>query len=141
MPDTEVFHGPWSVRVEHKDSIFSQRFVISGSDSSDNGYPGVPGQSVSVTGKEWFLTMDWRDTGQFEPCRIRRSATYDVDEGLIVTLGADDGPLATADRDFDDLVLICQSQDPSLDPIPRGDPYDFTIPESVIVPGEPSSHL
>jgi hypothetical protein len=137
MADTEVFHGPWFVRVERKDSVAAQRFVISGSDSSDGGYPGVPGESVSVTGDEWVLSMDWRTTGQFEPSRIRRSATYDVQNGLIITLGADDGPPATADEDFDDLIVVLQSEDPSLDPLrPGGNPYDFTIPEDIIIPGE-----
>jgi hypothetical protein len=132
----EIFHGPWAVHVESKNSFFAQRFVISGSDSSDNGYPGVPGQSIGVTGDEWTLTMDWLDGNQFRPSRIRQSATYDVQKGLIVTLGADDGPPETADRDFNDMIVVLQSEDPSLDPLtPSGNPYDFTIPEEIIVPG------
>ncbi len=133
----ELFYGPWSVSVERKDSGYAQRFVIKGSDSSDGGYPGVPGESVGVTGEEWSLTMDWLDdNNQFRPSRVRRSARYDVQDAIIVTLAADDGPPETADQDFNDLVLVLRCEDPSLDPLrPSGNPYDFTITADMIVPG------
>jgi hypothetical protein len=133
----EVFHGPWFVRVDSTEAGAAQQFSISGSDSSDGGFPGVPGESVSVSGDEWTLTMEWFDGSQFLPSRLRRSATYDVQAGLIVTLAADDGPPETADEDFNDLVLMLQSEDPDLNPIPpQGPPPDFTIPKGSLVPGE-----
>jgi hypothetical protein len=134
---TETFYGPWSVAVVGKDSNFDQRFVITGSDTADGGYAGVVGFSIGVTGDEWTLTMDWLDSNQFRPSRIERAARYDVRDALIVTLGADDGPEATADRDFNDMVLVLRSEDPALDALrPSGNPYDFTITEGMLVPPE-----
>jgi hypothetical protein len=133
----EVFYGPWSIRVDQKESNLDQRFLISGSDNADGGYAGVVGFSIGVTGKEWTLTAEWLDGNQFRPSRLRRSARYDVQEGLIVTLGADDGQEPTADLDFNDMVLVLESEDPALDPIrPSGNPYDFTITENMLVPGK-----
>jgi hypothetical protein len=133
----EVFYGPWSISVDSKDSVFEQRFVIQGSDSSDGTYPGTTGTSVAVTGKQWTVTMEWLDGSTWQPSGVRRSATYTLQEGVVVTLAADDSPAGVADQDYNDLMVVMKYEDPSLNPLrPSGNPYDFTIPEGAIVRGE-----
>jgi hypothetical protein len=130
----ESFSGPWSVSVQSTDSVFAQRFVIEGSDSSDGAYPATPGTSIGVTGGEWTISADWLDGNTFVHSAMLRTATYDVQDGLVVTLAADDSPPETADHDFNDMILILQCEDPALDPLrPNGIPYDFTVPEGTIV--------
>lgn len=137
----EVFHGPWQVEVVGRDAWFDQQFVIAGSSNADGSYPGVVGQAVSVDGADWSLSLEWRDQGPWEPSRVQRSADYDVMLGLSVTLGADDGPVATADFDYNDVVILCRSLDPAHDPNrPTRNPYDFSIPEKVLVPSEQPKH-
>jgi hypothetical protein len=144
MSERETFYGAWRIEVTGRDAVFDERFVITGSDNADGAYPGVIGEAVSVAGAEWILTMEWRDGGgPWQGSRLLRSATYTVMDGLIVSLGADDGPPATADADFNDVVLTCLSDDPDIDPNrPAGNPYDFSIPErSLVEPKGDGGHL
>jgi hypothetical protein len=41
---------------------------------------------------------------------------------------SDDSPPGALDLDDDDLIVVLQSEDPSLDPRPWRNPYDFTVP-------------
>jgi hypothetical protein len=131
---TEVFFGPWSVSVQRKDADFDQRVVISGAAVGSGAHPGVVGPTVGVDGDRWELDLEWSDGGPWQPSAVRRTATFTPLDGLVVTLGGDDGPPATADHDFDDLVVVVQSADPALDPLRSGGfPYDFSLPEDRIV--------
>src|SRR6266702_2363169 len=130
--EEQLFFGPWDIRVDAKDAVLTQKVEISGSDSSDGTYPGEVGTELRVVGERWTLRMLWLDGSMPRPSRIQRSAAYDAIGGLVVTLGADDGPPETADGDFNDMILIMKSPDPALDPLhPNGIPYDFTIPEKI----------
>src|SRR6266487_6103707 len=87
------FFGNWNVEVLTKDAAFDERFRIQGSDLADGAYPGIPGSGPGpVTGVEWILTMEWNDNAGsgWQPSDIKRSATYTIDDGLVVFLGADD---------------------------------------------------
>lgn len=132
----EVFYGPWSVRVLDSHFPQRQRFEISGSDTSDGAYPGTPGSTVSVTGAKWSLTMSWREDGVWQPSALRRtSASFTNSEGLVVWVGAADSPSGSVDLDYDDMILVMHSEDPSLSPIrPWKNPYDFTIPRRIVEP-------
>jgi len=129
--DRQVFYGAWRVEVVHGTLLPSERFVISGSDNADGAYPGQLGAAMTVTGDEWALMAgDIENDGRLSATPIRRSATYDVERGLLVTLAATRAVIA----EHYYLVLVCQSEDPTLDPDhPSGTPYDFSIPESFIV--------
>jgi hypothetical protein len=133
MPQAfETFYGPWSIEVVQRMAAFSQRFRIQGSDTSDGIYSGTPGLVLPlVRGTRWTLTMEWNDDigSAWQASEIRKRATYTVDAGLIITLGADDNLSHRRDHDFDDLVLICRSLDPAVDPIPLGTtPLSFELP-------------
>lgn len=135
---TELFFGDWLVRVNQKNADFSQQFTISGSDSSDGTYPGIPGTVVSVSGQEWTLNAEWNnnvDSG-WQPSRVQRVTTYGLQEGLRITLGIDDDWLTLADGDYDDMILNCESLDPIINPPPSANPYDFTITEDMLTEGE-----
>lgn len=133
--EVEDFYGPWQLRVATKDAWLDQQVRITGSDAADGSYPGVPGTSFSVTGDHWQLTMDWRDPagGPWSPSRIRRLASYSNDDGLVLTLGADDGPPETSDGDFNDMTVTAQYLDRTLDPPQAWDNlFDFTVTENMV---------
>jgi hypothetical protein len=131
---TETFFGPWTVAVVSWESAFSQRFVISGSDASDGAYAGVPGAVVQVTGDEWRLDLEWNDGvgSGWQPSDVRRGADFTIQGGLTITLGADDNVDAVRDRDYNDIVLACHSDDPAIDPPASDPPLDFTITEDML---------
>jgi hypothetical protein len=132
---TEVFFGPWVVAVQSKDAGFEQRVVINGAAVGGGVHPGVVGTAIVVDGDRWELDLEWSDGGPWQPSAVRRTATFTPLDGLVVTLGGDDGPFAGADHDFDDLVVVVQSVDPALDPLhPDEIPFDFSLPEDHIVP-------
>jgi hypothetical protein len=134
--EEQVFSGPWHVRVDTTDAVLTQQVQITGSDSSDGTYPGQVATEFQAMGESWTLRLLWLDGTTPRPSRIRRSATYTAVDGLIVTLGADDGPPETADGDFNDMIVVMKSRDPALDPLsPAGNPYDYTIPERFVVGG------
>lgn len=135
----EIFYGPWTIRVHSAEAENRQQFSINGSDN-DRVVAGTPGDSVLVSGDHWTVTMQWFDGIEFQPSRHRRSAIYDLQAGLTVTIAADDGPPDTADEDFNDLVLVLHCEDPEMNPIPPEGPLpDFTLPEDILVPGGSSS--
>lgn len=133
---SETFYGPWTVALEQMDAVSEHRFLITGADLGAGAHdPGVIGTSVKVAGPEWNLTIEWNDGTGWQQSDIQRTAAYTALDGLVVTLGGDDGPPATADRDFNDMVLIARSDDPALDPLrpAGGNLYDFSVPDDRIV--------
>jgi hypothetical protein len=127
----ERFFGHWRITVIGRDSMLSNRFLVSGSDRSDGTYPPDVGTSVEVSGQGWQINMEWSDDGQtWRPSRVRQSASYSAGQGLVRILSADDGDPTTADQDFNDLVLSCRNLDPQLNPRIPADPFfDFIITE------------
>jgi hypothetical protein len=89
------------------------------------------GSVVSVTGDEWVLTAGLEtDDGRFLQSRILKTATFDVEKGLLVQIAA---TAAVIDLHYH-LVLRCHSDDPALDPNP-GHPPEFSYPERLLVEG------
>jgi hypothetical protein len=128
---SELFHGRWLVLVLSKDAGADQRVMITGADSGAGDLPGVPGEVVEVQGAEWTLALEWSVDGgaTWDASRIRRSAVFTAQDGLVVTLGADDGPAATADEDFNDLVVVVSALDEPLGPpATPAHPPDFGLP-------------
>lgn len=128
----EVFFGAWNVVVTAKDADFSERYVIRGSDQSDGAYDGVPGTGPGrVEGEEWSIEMEWNnnvDSGWRPSGVARTQASFDVIDGLQVTLGADDNDEPHRDGDFNDMFLTLTSLDPGLQPLPGGPP-EYTLPD------------
>jgi hypothetical protein len=130
--DGELFYGPWLIQVFSGQVLNKQRYSVSGSDNADGGHPAVVGGTLAVSGARWVLNLEWLDHAIYRSSRIARSASYDVQRGLLVTLAANAAGIG--DDAYNDLVLVCQSQDPALNPNPpAGNPYDFSFPESYIV--------
>jgi hypothetical protein len=131
----ETFFGNWYVQVGPVIADFPQSFTISGSDNADGLYQPVAGQpmSVQVTGAAWLVEMQWfgGEAGSgWQKSDVRRTTEFVLEEGLKVSLGADDNTPPLQDFDYDDLTLICISMDPAVYPLPYpGNPFDFTIPE------------
>lgn len=134
-----TFYGDWFVEVIGVDSAFSQRFVISGSDLADGAYDGVDGISARVSGEAWTIDLEWNDNASsgWQPSDVQKTATYTIDVGLVVTLGADDNVEELQDRDFNDMVVACTSLDPTVNPPMTDPPLDFTITEDQLRPPDP----
>jgi hypothetical protein len=134
---TQTFHGTWSIQVSEIHAGFAQRFIISGSAGSDGIYPGVVGTLLpQVSGSQWTVRMEWNDnvSSGWQPSDVRRSASYTVQHGLVVLLGADDGFPANRDHDYNDMILSCVNLEPEVNPFPPGPPpFDFSLPKSIIV--------
>ena len=139
--DFETLYGPWRLEVvEVRDSPTvprSQRFIIEGSDSADGFYRAAVGDTLAVTGAEWRVGMEWLEPvhGDWHENELLRSATFDVERGTLVTLGGGRGTLPPAEAIWRDLVIVCESQDPDLNPDepPGGAPFEFSFPESFLV--------
>lgn len=127
----ETFYGNWRVTVAQINAVFSQGFLISGSDSSDGTYLGIAGATVTISGQEWTLAAAWNDGASgWKSSLVRREVAYTVQGGLSITLKSDDGG---GDGDYDDMILVCQSLDPTINPmLPFNNPYSFTIEESML---------
>lgn len=134
----ETLYGPWHVEVVARDAALDQRVVISGSQGSDGDYPGTRGTVIGdVTGEEWSVALEWRNAtagGEWQPSGVRREAGFTLQDGLFVTLGADDGPEGGRDGDFNDLVVRLINQDPNLDPMAGAHvPHEFTISDDMLI--------
>lgn len=131
----EEFFGPWSIRVLDARFPQRQRFEIRGSDGSDGDHAATSDSTLAVSGARWTLAMSGLHGGVWRASALRRSAAaYTNTDGLVVTVGGDDSPPGTPDLDYDDLIVVLQSEDPSLDPRPWQNPYDFTIPRRIVQP-------
>lgn len=135
MTDTEIFYGEWSVECYKVDAVFSEQFIIKGSDNGDAIYKGTPGTNIArVSGEQWSISMEWNDNASsgWQPSDIKRSSSYTVQEGLVIMLGADDNYSTQRDSDYNDLILICKSLDPTINPTPPPTIQDFKISEDMI---------
>ena len=139
MTEVQTFYGDWLVQCDQVNAGFSQRFSISGSENSDGVHPGTPGNQIRVSGQEWFIKMEWNDgAGSDWPASdIRRSASYTISDGLVVTLGADDNLPSLRDLDYDDMIIVCKSLNPNINPQPSSFAFDFTISKDMIKEKEP----
>ena len=147
----EILYGRWKVEASQREPFFgllAQRFTISGSQASDGVYNGHPflnhpefGQhypSLNVASTNgWTLTIEWASRAhglEWSPPELRRHATYELKDGLVVVLFAvHDG------MDFDEyvqrggLVITCTNLDPDLNPLSTpGCPYDFTFADGEV---------
>jgi hypothetical protein len=123
----EKFYGPWDLTLNHVDRDSQQRFVISGSDNADGKYNFPFGGFVNlvVTGTAWSISFELVrfppiPVPRWEQRAVKRTSRFEAGRGLIVELDTIAAPR---------LSLICISMDPTLNPNPTANPYDFTIPE------------
>jgi hypothetical protein len=129
--DFEHFSGNWTVAPVGDTSDFRVHYEIKGSDSSDGGHSLGDGP-VSVTGDEWSISVLWWPPNEGGPffCDLRRNATCELAEGLVVYIGADDNLPELRDGDYDDVVLRCHNHDPQITPWDVTlKPYDFSLPK------------
>jgi hypothetical protein len=126
--DHETFYGPWKVLVVSTDSdaIF---FTISGSDSADGTYPGVAGETIGVAGDEWLLRVGLQALdGERLSGHLRRTATCDVERGLLIQIAA----TIVTGFEFVALRLELQCEDPAVNP-PSTHPPEFSFPGDLLV--------
>ena len=127
---TQRFSGAWIVDVAQKDASFSQQFIVGGSVASDGVYVRqTTTPPFSIAGPQWSIRFERNDNAGsgWQPSDERRiSAKYTLQDGLVVLLGADDNFVEFRDHDFNDLIVRCRNDDPSLNPWrPFSNPYNF----------------
>ena len=131
---TETFHGTWLVQTLSRKAKYEQ-FVIAGSAGSDGTYLNAPGALVGpVSGAGWTVTFLWKypNVGTWQPAAVKKTASYHVDPGLVVVLGADYDDDAHRDGDYADLVVQFTCQEPAITPMhPVAAPLTFTAPQEV----------
>jgi hypothetical protein len=122
--------GAWLLRVDEKKAQFSQRFIVSGANRGNGIYAERLGLAVSVDGPSWLIDFEWNDDDRsgWEKSRCKKlDAKFSFSSGLVIKIGADDNFLHLADDDFDDLVLVCECQDPTINGPAFVNPYDFSL--------------
>lgn len=126
-----ILSGKWTLRAIGNEAGWQQRIVIAGSVASDGAHnmvvgttvPHVEGEAFSVTGQALNpATNTWIDS------LVDESMHWDNATGLQITLRFDDNP-AMADHDFNDLVVLCTTEDAQLSSPLAGPRPDLTIPE------------
>lgn len=142
----ESLHGPWLVKMT--DSLLGRRMsvVINGSDGADDRYviePDTDLFEVPVDGGRWTIQLDVDEGGTWVPAEAdpptdeggaRRRMWFEAGPGLIVSLETGswawhpDLGVPFSDIFRPGLRLECVSQDPSTNPIPAPNPFDFTLP-------------
>ncbi len=140
-----TFHGPWLVTMT--DSMVDRMsVVITGSQGADGRYvvhADTKTFEVFVDGGRWTIQIDGHEGGTWVPAEAwpetdeggaRRRMRFEAGRGLIVSLEtgtwAWHSDLGVPFNDIfrSGLRLECVSQDPSTNPIPTANPFDFTVP-------------
>jgi hypothetical protein len=127
--------GRWTIRAIGKEAGWDQGIQITGSTSNDGIYSLNVGDVISdVDGVDMTLTAKYLDgnTGSWNDSLQQDTWTWDDSLGMTLTIYADDNPPA-GDLDFNDLVVVCEPQDPELiSPHAGFTRPDLRIPESKV---------
>jgi hypothetical protein len=132
---SELFHDKWSVQTVPGNEHLLHSLTIAGSDASNGTFPAGKPVSVTVTGGQWSLAMEFVEMlgggplppgGIPLPSQIRRLVGFDLANGLVETFTDVPGGLLTPDEGLP--VLICKNLDPSINPFAGAkNPFNFTI--------------
>lgn len=127
--------GKWTLKAIGNEAGWTQGIAISGSMIHDGIHVmaigtvigNVEGESFRVEPKAFNpATNTWVDS------LSRDEMSWDAEFGVVVTIFADDNP-PMGDGDFNDLVILCISQDDELQSPISGFPrLDLSIPEQFI---------
>jgi len=142
----ETFHGPWLVTMTNSIVGRSMSVAVAGSEGADGRYvidSDTETFEVFVDGGRWTIEIDVDDGGTWVPAEAspetdeggaRRRMRFEAGRGLIVSLETgswawhDDLGVPFSDIFRPGIRLECVSQDPSTNPIPTANPFDFTLP-------------
>jgi len=109
---SETFRGRWRVTVVEKEAAYNQRFVISGSDSSDGAHPGTTGFSVEVDGRDgWQIQIQHNDGSGWDDSLMRLTNKVVGGTTLRWTVESEDLP-DHEPKDWNDLVLRVEKLGP-----------------------------
>ncbi len=131
---SETLYGPFRVVLDGGDIWPPQRVTISGSTNADGAHLIDFDQplDLAVDGEEWMVDVEFFKEfpdAEWITAVFTRSTGFVPKEGLMVELmfGLNNSPSLGEFRPS--IRLVCTSADPETNPIPTGNPYDFTIPE------------
>ena len=120
---TEIFCGPWRLIVRQADPFPKFGFRVSGSGNANGIYEAdsSPPWDLMVQGAEWtvellFIPVNGNAWQTSEP--VKRTMGIVDPQGLTVTLDS---------HWHHGMTLDCISQDPTINPPMRPNPYNFTI--------------
>lgn len=126
--------GRWLIRAVAKEAGWEQGVLVGGSDSSDGLHPMEVGDSFDVTGEVVTLTLRYHDadTGEWGDSLMKDQFAWSDDQGMTVTISADDNP-PLGDLDFNDLVVLGVALDPELTSPHAGVARpELTVPEGKV---------
>src|ERR1051325_194962 len=113
----EAFRGRWRLLCTGKNAGFDERFRVTGADSGNGTYDGVPGVTVDVSGANWTVTLEWNDNqgSGWQESAVQRVGGFLNPIVQTQDLRADDNFPALRDGDFDDLIVRAEQLDPIFD--------------------------
>ncbi|RYF51416.1 MAG: hypothetical protein EOO38_03290 [Cytophagaceae bacterium] len=123
--------GKWLLQAITHDATWQQRIVISGSVAHDGPHvlalgvslPHVDGKSLEIVAQAFNpTTKTWVNS------LMKEELNWDNVKGLQMRLSVDDNP-PHGDLDFNDLVVLCTSEDKDLVSPLAGTRPDLTIPK------------
>ncbi|MFW9801794.1 MAG: hypothetical protein ACFFFC_04040 [Candidatus Thorarchaeota archaeon] len=106
----ETFRGRWRITVKGRQASFDQRFVITGSDTSDGTYPGVVGSpEIIVDGAAgWQVQIQHNDGSGWKDSLMRQANQVVNGASLQLDIESEDW----TDMDWTDLVLAMEKVGP-----------------------------
>jgi hypothetical protein len=133
---TTTLFGRFELHVLSIEASFAQAVEVNGSDH-DAIFVLSVGQTEVFDGERWTIEPLWSSDGGaiWQPSRTRRRDMFDPALGHVLVIGCDDGPAATGDGDFDDVVIRLRELDPDLDELTGWTPPNFTYDPKSFTPG------
>lgn len=98
--------GSWKVAVKLKNAAFDQQFVVSGAATGNGIYPGTPGTSVNVTGKQWSIAVRANPGTGFQLSDTKLTSPHVSGGKYEFDIQSDD---TGGDHDYNDLILTCST--------------------------------
>jgi hypothetical protein len=123
--------GRWKIKVLAKNAGWDQRFLITGSNSSDGNYPGIVGTRIESEGANWTIHIQSKDPNDWVDSDMRIGP--EIPSGISSIRIIESNDQGGTDVDFDDLVLeIRKKQNPIIQIEQR--PYSINIYNSMMNP-------
>lgn len=117
----QAFNGRWKLTVVAKNAGFAHRIRVTGAVTGNGVYASMPGTVASVSGPAWSVFLEWSDGAGsgWQESAVARAEGFPTPITRSVELRADDNFPAQRDNDYDDLIVLAESQDPPFEVVRR----------------------
>jgi hypothetical protein len=118
-----AMQGNWVVAVKTKSAAYPQRFIITGATSGNGTYNGTVGNTVSVVGDQWSISIQHNPGTGYRGSDMRVKFPKIVGINYAFDIESND---TGSDFDFNDLILTCSTQVASDDYLVYGHVSDYS---------------